>query len=172
MASKTSLQEQILQLDGSIYYPEGHEKEGKELIKADLVDAIDQLRTAALDAHKAEQAEAEQARQPTEEESESPIDPPHPAEAEGLPEPAPEPVAAAPMVDPPKSSKKPGRGVTAKDRALAKKHGYPVAIPGGKAFTTSSSFNCAFGGGLRPMGSVVILTAAHAAHKADYLTPV
>lgn len=167
MASKTSLQEQILQLDGSIYYPEGHEKEGKELIKADLVDAIDQLRTAALDAHKAEQAEAEQARQPVEEEdADSSADKPDP-------EPASEPVAAAPVVDPPKeSSKKPGRGVTAKDRALAKKHGYPVAIPGGKAFTTSSSFNCAFGGGLRPMGSVVILTAEHAAHKADYLTPV
>ena len=168
MASKTSLQEQILQLDGSIYYPEGHEKEGKELIKADLVDAIDQLRTAALDAHKAEQAEAEQARQPTEEDdADSGADKP-----DQTPSPEPEPVAAAPVVDPPKSSKKPGRGVTTKDRALAKKHGYPVAIPGGKAFTTSSSFNCAFGGGLRPMGSVVILTAEHAAHKADYLTPV
>lgn len=172
MASKTSLQEQILQLDGSIYYPEGHEKEGKELIKADLVDAIDQLRTAALDAHKVEQAEADQARQPVEEEdADSSVDEPK-SEAAPEPSPAPESVAAAPVVDPPKSSKKPGRGVTTKDRALAKKHGYPVAIPGGKAFTTSSSFNCAFGGGLRPMGSVVILTAEHAAHKADYLTPV
>lgn len=163
MATKTQLQEQILQLDGSIYYPEGHTKEGKELTKADLVDAIDLARTAALDAHQIEQDEADKAREPIEGDEPDP-------EPESTPEPAPAPTPApAPA---PASRKKKGLAATSSDRALAKKHGYPVVIPGGKAFTTSASFNCAFGGGLRPIGSVVILNAAHAAHKAEFLTPV
>lgn len=61
---------------------------------------------------------------------------------------------------------------TDEDLALARHFGYPVIVPGGKAYVTDVSFRCALGGGERPMGSVVILTDAHARNKMQHLTPV
>lgn len=58
------------------------------------------------------------------------------------------------------------------DKALAKKHGYPVVIPGAKAYRTKLSFHCAYGGKFRQMGSIVLLTDAHAANKKEYLTAI
>ncbi len=58
------------------------------------------------------------------------------------------------------------------DFALAQKHGYPVAVPGGKAYITRVSFHDTLGGGERPAGSVVILHDAHATNKLEFLTPV
>lgn len=65
-------------------------------------------------------------------------------------------------------------GLTVKDadRALSKKHGYPINVPDGKAYRTKISFNCALGGGLRLAETVVILTALNARHKKDWITPV
>jgi len=60
---------------------------------------------------------------------------------------------------------------TGADLALAKEHAYPVAIPGAKPYEIRVSMQCAFGGGLRPAGSVMLLTDAHAAKKREYLTP-
>jgi hypothetical protein len=61
---------------------------------------------------------------------------------------------------------------TDEDIALAKRHNYPVVIPGAKAYVTDISMRCALGGGERPAGSVILLTEAHARNKLEYLSPV
>ncbi len=174
MTTKPELQEQALQLEISIYYPEGHEKAGKELNKEELTEAVATARTAALAAHEAEEVAKEEARQPLPEEPEEP-------EADD------EPVApvkasksrkggrkleATPLVRDPPAPILLKNGVTVcdADRKMAKKHGYPVAIPGGRPYKTAVSINCIFGGGLRPLGSTVILDDVEADRKADYLT--
>lgn len=58
------------------------------------------------------------------------------------------------------------------DIALAKKHDYPVVIPGARAYVTDISMRCALGGGEREAGKVILLTDAHAARKHEYLNPV
>lgn len=179
--TKADLQEEALQLEVSIYYPDGHEKEGKEMTVEDL-KAVVAERKAALEAeHQQRQADAAAARDGADEEADEEDGTDEEEEDEEEDEPAPAPKAArksrkkaAPVVDPPAERlklmgcRKPGD----KDRALAAKHGYPVAVPGGKAYRTSVSFNCSLGGGLRPAGSVVILTDEQAQHKKDFLTPV
>lgn len=59
------------------------------------------------------------------------------------------------------------------DFALADKYDYPIAIPGAKPyFLKFTSVVCAYGGGERAMGTVILLTDAHAANKREYLRPV
>lgn len=61
---------------------------------------------------------------------------------------------------------------TDEDYTLAALHGYPVVVPGGKAYRTSISFNDMLAGDERPAGSVVLLIDAHASNKREYLEPV
>ncbi len=177
MATKTALQEQILQLDGSIYYPEGHDKEGKELTVDDLKTAIDIAREAALAAHVVEEEAKAEARRPLPEEPEPELE---------LEEQADEPkvtksrksggrkrAVVAPVRDPPADIlKKNNVTVSEADRKMARKHGYPVAVPGGKAYKISVSMNCIFGAGLRQANSIVILDEVEADAKSDYLIAV
>lgn len=162
--TKPVLQEEALQLEVSIYYPEGHEKEGKELLKDDLVEAIANKKAEVATKHEADE-KAKQAARDADKPGENPPEPkpvPMSKRQSGSVRDADPSLVAAHGLNP----------VTDKDRALAKKHGYPIAIPGGKPYRTSVSFNCSMGGGLREMGSVVILTAYQAEHKAEFITPV
>jgi len=58
------------------------------------------------------------------------------------------------------------------DYRLADLHGYPMAIPGAKAYRISISIVCAFGCGERPAGSVMLLIDSVASNKLEYLTAV
>ena len=168
--NKTELQEKALQLEVSIYYPEDHEKEGKELTKDDLERDVN----AKVDLLQVEHAQRETDKQKARE-SIAADDGDDDGDQDGNDEAPPKAKRRTKtvVVDPKASILKAmGLKVSDKDRTLARKHGYPVAVPGGKAYRTKFSFNCALGGGLRPMGSIVILTDANAEHKADSITPV
>jgi len=164
MAAKTKLelQEEALQLGVDIY---GDADSNDELTKADLKSAI-----AVALAENAAQAEADKAEADSARASAAEAD-----KAEVAAQAAKDDAVKSPTtVDAaPELLKKMGLpGSSKADRELAIKHGYPVAIPGGKAYRTRISFHCAMGGGERPMGSVVILTDAHAANKLEYLKAV
>ncbi len=164
---KVDLQEQALHLEVPIYHPANEEGTQKELTVLELKDAL-AAKQAKIEEERAERDKAAaKAREPLPEADEDELDPADPADA-------PPPVASSPVNDPhPERLQMYGLGRPSDaDRELAKKHGYPIAVPGGKPYKTCVSFNCSLGGGLRPMGSVVILTDAQAVHKADYIKPV
>lgn len=163
MATKAELQEQALQLEVDIYSGVGDDS--KELTKAQLTEAIEAKLAANADAALAAEAEKGSARQSAavadkaESDAQSVTD--VAARSETTVDAAPELLEKMGLSAPSKA-----------DRALAKKHGYPVAVPGGKAYRTSVSFQCVMGGGFRTMGSIVILTDAHAKNKMQFLTAV
>lgn len=171
MATKTELQEEALLLEVNIHHP-APDEDGvmKELTKAELTVAIEDARAAALAQHEADEVAKEQARQPLPPEEAPPVAAATETKSRGGGRKLPK---VAPVSDPtPELLAKLGTTVTKSDRALARKHGYPIAVPGGSAFTTAVSFNCIYGGGLRPMNSVVIVDEVEAHHKAEYLTAV
>lgn len=174
--TKPELQEEALQLEVSIYYPDGHEKEGKELTVEDLKTAIADKKAQLEAEHQERQAEADAAREGGNDEDNDDEDNDDEEEQEAKPDPKPRKARGkkAQVADPPAERLKlMGCGKPSdKDRSLAAKHGYPVAVPGGKPYRTDVSFNCSLGGGLRPAGSVVILTDEQAEHKKDFITPV
>ena len=165
MATKSQLQEQALQLEINIYSePEGDD-DPKELTKAQLVEAIEAKEAANTEADGQQTNDDEAVRQTARDADAAEVK--RQADADAA-------AASSTTVDPADELlKRMGiDGPSAADRKLAKKHGYPIAVPGGKAYRATTSLNCGMGGGLRQAGSVIILSDAHAANKLDYLTKV
>lgn len=165
MATIESLQEQALQLEIDIYRDTDDGE--TEPLNADELTAAIEARTAELKAEaEAEAAAADAARKSAAEEKKAEA-----ARKRAKARAAAKAAAAAPAPNDVAAAYGLG-SVTKADRELARKHGYPVAIPGAVPFKISTSLNCGYGGGLRPAGSVMLLTAEHAANKHPYLTPI
>ncbi len=62
MTTKAELQEEALQLEVPIYYPEGHENEGKELTNEDLVEAVADQKAEDTANHEADEKDKQAAR--------------------------------------------------------------------------------------------------------------
>lgn len=173
MTTKVELQEQALQQEVPIFHPTVGDAEPKELTKTELEVAI----AAKVEQLQAETVEAEKAREPipAEPEPEPAADKPDDVRMAGPGGQARQPRKRRATVADPSAEMLKAYGLrkpTDKDRALAKKHSYPIAVPAGRAYTTVASFNCSLGGGVRPMNSVVILTDEQADHKSEFVTPV
>lgn len=182
---KPELQELALSQDVAIYHPEGHEKEGKELTVPELKEAVEAKVAELETAHADDQAEADAARESV---ADEPTDEPTDDEPEETPkEKAVREANEAMHADAKKTRTRrarraaaadPEAGILAKmgvkvsqgDRTMAAKHGYPVAVPGGKPYVTRAGFNCSFGGGYRHIDTIVLLTDAEAAHKSEFIT--
>lgn len=166
---KGALQEEALQLGVNIYCGTKADGSVKELSVSALKKAIEARKDELQADHEYEQTEAEKAIESAKEaqrleakrkdELRNLVD--KQSRSEVVSAPPPDLVEKLGLPKPSKS-----------DFALAKKYGYPVAIPEGKAFRIKISMNCIFGGGLRPAESVMLLTPAEAQHKRDYLQPV
>ncbi len=162
--NKAELQERALDLELEIRHePEQDQDHGKELTVAELKEAIGTAEEALEVSNAAEESAKDEARASA---TETPTEATegHISDADGS-------VSAANTEAAPSPSPTAGRKRLS-DAAMAKKHGYPVTVPGGKPYKTRVSFNCSAGGGLRPADSVVLLNDREAEHKAEFITAV
>ena len=174
MASIEALQEQALQMEVDIYIEVPPTTEGEDPIaRARTIDELQESITAKIAENiqvaKAQKDEDEEYRQSAVE-----ADKRIAAAAEAsIPKAPPEVVVGAAIEPPAYMLKRFGLKKPSKmDRALAKRHAFPMAIPGGKAYRAKMQLSLAMPKQLFPAGRVVILIPQEALHLKQWLIAV
>lgn len=151
-----ALQERALEQELSIYGEPDEDGSVVNLTADELRNSLAEHATEAKAAAADAQAEKDRVRQSAVDNPIAPVPTTKAAQRSG---------GAPILIDPKHGLPKP----TAGDKALAKKHGYSLVIPGGRAYMSLGNINCAYGAGLRRKGQTIILTPEHAANKMDHL---